>query len=183
MQRYALIFLATIRNCGDAYKQASACRFRRRNSLRSSGLHHSKEKLKNMRYHSLSFWYSLHCFVLLPRRLGYKEYLRISSDILLSRKLGYKKYFKIFSDILYTRACEVGGKKTPFLRQPVLSVFVTHSTVEIIGKWAWTGFRSLGSSGVEVPKQSLRASSQPAPALHHHPLRGSKPVHAENRFA
>ena len=97
--------------CRPVPKQASACRSRRRNSLRSSGLHHSKENLKNMRYHSLSFWYSLHCFVLLPRRLGYKEYLRISSDILLSRKLGYKKYFKIFSDILYTRACEVGGKK------------------------------------------------------------------------
>ena len=50
-------------------------------------------------------------FFLQPRRLGYREYLRISSDILLPRKL-FKKYFKIFSDILYTRACEVGGKKT-----------------------------------------------------------------------
>jgi len=49
--------------------------------------------------------------ILLPRKLGYKEYLRISSDILLTRKLGNKKYFKIFSDILYVRACEVGGKK------------------------------------------------------------------------
>ena len=61
------------------------------------------------------FWYSLHSSVLLPRKLGYKEYLRIFSDILLHRKLGYKKYFKIFSDILYSRACEVGGKSTsPF---------------------------------------------------------------------
>ena len=69
------------------------------------------------------FWYSLNSSVLLPRRLGYKEYLRIFSDILLPRKFGYKKYFKIFSDILYTRACEVGGKDT-FLRQPVLKVFL-----------------------------------------------------------
>jgi len=47
-----------------------------------------------------SSWYSLHCSVLLPRKLGYKEYLRIFSDILLHRKLGSKnilKYSPIFS--------------------------------------------------------------------------------------
>ena len=87
--------------CRHAPKQASACRPRRRNRLRSSGLHHSKENLKNRRYHSCPFfWYSLYSSILLPRRLGYKEYLRISSDILLPRKLGYKnilKYSPIFS--------------------------------------------------------------------------------------
>ena len=81
--------------CRPAPKQASACRPRRRNRLRSSGLHHSKENLKNMRYLSCPFfWYSLHGSVLLPRRLGYKEYLRISSDILLPRKLGSKNILK-----------------------------------------------------------------------------------------
>ena len=49
------------------------------------------------------FWYSLHCSVLLPRKLGYKEYLRISSDILLPRMLGYKEYLRISSDILLPR--------------------------------------------------------------------------------
>jgi hypothetical protein len=38
--------------CRPAPKQASASRHRRRNRLRFSGLHHSKENLKNMRYHS-----------------------------------------------------------------------------------------------------------------------------------
>ena len=49
------------------------------------------------------FWYSLYSSVLLPRKLGYKEYLRISFDILLPRKLGYKEYLRIFSDILLPR--------------------------------------------------------------------------------
>ena len=94
-----------------------------------------------------SFCYSLHCSVLLPRKLGYREYLRIFSDILLSRKLGYKKYFKIFSDILlprklgyneylrifsdilYTRACEVGGKKTS--PPPPLTIFLFFSSYKL----------------------------------------------------
>ena len=76
---------------------------------------------------------------------------------------------------IVTRSCD--GRHTNLRRssQDIMKIFlsfVSNSTVEIIGKWVWTGFCSLGSSGVEVPMQSLRASSQPAPAFHHHPLVG-----------
>jgi len=39
------------------------------------------------------------------------------------------------------------------------------------------------SYGAEVMGLPLRASSQAAPSLLHHPFQGSKPVHDENRFA
>ena len=39
------------------------------------------------------------------------------------------------------------------------------------------------SYGAEVMGLPLRATSQAAPSLLHHPFQGSKPVHDENRFA
>ena len=63
--------------------------------------------------------FSLYSSVLLPRRLGYKEYLRIFSDILLPRRLGYREYLRIFFDILLPRKL---GSKNILKYSPIFSI-------------------------------------------------------------